>query len=276
MDRRKAIKTMGLGALFGSAGISGGAQTISAAQYNQNTNGIPPAKITKVKAIPTCPHGIELIVVKVETDQPGLYGVGCATFRQRAHAVVAAVDEYLDDFCRGKDVDNIEDMWQTAYVSSYWRNGPVLNNALSGLDQALRMARFSKTALLLAERFWPGPLTLVAPATSQVPSHLRNELEEIALRSPADPISQGILELAARPLVSTSANLGGGAHAHSVCDVPASVRAHCGLVLDGGEISAERLPSTVARAGPEGLEILREGALPSTDLKGRAPERFRD
>lgn len=146
---------------------------------------------------------------------------------------------------------------------------------VSGLDQALRMARFSKAALLLAERFWPGPLTLVAPAASQIPSHLRNELEEIALRSPADPISQGILELAARPLVSTSANLAGGAHAHSVCDVPASVRAHCGLVLDGGEIPAERLPSTVARAGPEGLEILREGALPSTDLKGRAPDQAR-
>jgi mannonate dehydratase len=94
-------------------------------------------KITKVKAIATSPHGIELIVVKVETDQPGLVGYGCATFRQRAHAVVAAIDEYLDDFCLGKRVSNIEDMWQTAYVSSYWRNGPVLNNAMSGLDQAL-------------------------------------------------------------------------------------------------------------------------------------------
>ncbi|MFW6289688.1 MAG: enolase C-terminal domain-like protein [Mariniphaga sp.] len=94
-------------------------------------------KITKVRSIVTAPNGIELIVVKVETDQPGLYGVGCATFRQRAHAVAVAVDKYLDDFCRGRNVNNIEDIWQTAYVSSYWRNGPVLNNALSGLDQAL-------------------------------------------------------------------------------------------------------------------------------------------
>ncbi len=101
------------------------------------SQGMKPVTITKVKAIPTCPHGIELVVVKVETSEPGLYGIGCATFRQRAHSVVVAVNEYLDDFCRGRDVDNIEDIWQTAYVSSYWRNGPVLNNALSGLDQAL-------------------------------------------------------------------------------------------------------------------------------------------
>jgi mannonate dehydratase len=94
-------------------------------------------KIKKVRAIATAPYGIELVIVKVETDQSGLYGVGCATFRQRAHAVVSAIDNYLDDFCRDKDVSNIEDIWQTAYVSSYWRNGPVLNNALSGLNQAL-------------------------------------------------------------------------------------------------------------------------------------------
>ena len=98
---------------------------------------LPDVKITKVKAIATAPNGIELVVVKVETSEPGLYGLGCATFRQRAHSVVVAVDKYLDDFCRGKSVHNIEDIWQTAYVSSYWRNGPVLNNALSGLDQAL-------------------------------------------------------------------------------------------------------------------------------------------
>ena len=50
---------------------------------------------------------------------------------------MTAVNEYLDGFARGRSVDDIEDMWQNAYTSSYWRNGPVLNNALSGLDMAL-------------------------------------------------------------------------------------------------------------------------------------------
>ena len=120
-----------------AAGLAAIIPDFKAAKASINVADMDPVKITRVKSIVTCPHGIELIMVKVETDQPGLVGYGCATFRQRAHAVVAAIDEYLDDFCKGKRVDQIEDIWQTTYVSSYWRNGPVLNNALSGLDQAL-------------------------------------------------------------------------------------------------------------------------------------------
>ncbi len=96
-----------------------------------------PVKIKSIKAIATAPQGSNLIVVKVETTEPGLYGLGCATFTQRAAAVVTAINSYLPDLVIGKDVDNIEDIWQSVYVSSYWRNGPVLNNALSGLDEAL-------------------------------------------------------------------------------------------------------------------------------------------
>ncbi len=102
-----------------------------------SSEGEPPLRITRVRAICTAPEGIRLVIVKVETSEPGLYGVGCATFTQRPLAVVTAIEEYLDPFLRGRDPDDIEDIYQSAYVSSYWRNGPVLNNALAGVDIAL-------------------------------------------------------------------------------------------------------------------------------------------
>lgn len=93
--------------------------------------------ITGVESFLTQPAGSRLIIVKVSTSEPGLYGLGCATFTQRHLAVKAALDHHIGPFVLGKDPRNIEDLWQSSMVNGYWRNGPVLNNAISGVDMAL-------------------------------------------------------------------------------------------------------------------------------------------
>ena len=93
--------------------------------------------IKDVQTILTQPEGSRLIIVKIITSQPGLYGLGCATFTQRFHAVHTAIEKHLKPFLIGRDVSRIEEIWQMGMVNGYWRNGPVLNNAISGADQAL-------------------------------------------------------------------------------------------------------------------------------------------
>lgn len=94
-------------------------------------------RIKKIKVFVTSPRVANLVVVRVETTESGLYGLGCATFTWRWKAVVAAIEGYLAPLLEGRCVDDIEDIWQYMKGSSYWRNGPVLNNALSGVDEAL-------------------------------------------------------------------------------------------------------------------------------------------
>ena len=93
--------------------------------------------ITGVRALALRPTTENLVLVRVETSEPGLVGWGCATFTQRYTAVVEVVRTYLEPLLVGRDPSRISELWRLMHVNGYWRNGPVANNAISGVDQAL-------------------------------------------------------------------------------------------------------------------------------------------
>ena len=141
MNRRDALTSIsmagGASLIPAAESLAGALAPGASATFEQAVRGTAPVKIRDIKTILTAPNRIRLVVVKVETTEPGLVGWGCATFTQRALVVQTAINEYLKPFLIGRNVDEIEDIWQSSYMSSYWRNGPVLFNAMSGVDIAL-------------------------------------------------------------------------------------------------------------------------------------------
>ncbi|WP_049571713.1 enolase C-terminal domain-like protein [Streptomyces sp. SBT349] len=93
--------------------------------------------VTAVRTFLCAPQGCPYVIVRVETDQPGLYGLGCASDPQRTTAIRAVIDDYLGPLLVGRDPADIEDLHRLLLNSGYWRGGSIGHNALAGVDVAL-------------------------------------------------------------------------------------------------------------------------------------------
>jgi len=92
-------------------------------------------KITSIETIPVFGGGRDWVFVRIHTDE-GLIGTGEGTLEGRARTIVAAVGE-LSDYLVGEDPFRIEHLWQVMYRHAFYRGGPVMNSAVSGVEQAL-------------------------------------------------------------------------------------------------------------------------------------------
>lgn len=133
------------------------------------------------------------------------------------------------------------------------------------LDQIPLIAQdFPPTALRLAQRFWPGALTLVVQRRADLPDVL-SPLPTVGVRMPDHPFARALLR-ACGPLAVTSANLSGGANPISAADVAAQLSGRIDLILDGGPCPGG-VPSSVVDCTRPDLPVLRQGALSEAELR---------
>lgn len=121
----------------------------------------------------------------------------------------------------------------------------------------------SPETLRLANRFWPGPLTLVLPRRPELPAAL-SPGPNIGVRVPDHPVALALLA-AAGPMGVTSANLSGQANTNTAEEVLAQLEGRIHLVLDGGRTPGG-VPSTVVEIHDGKHQLLREGPISEAEI----------
>jgi L-threonylcarbamoyladenylate synthase len=151
---------------------------------------------------------------------------------------------------------------------------PILVNSLEqalvlmrqGLLEGTTMEHPPRNFTKLAEAFWPGGLTLVVEASNRVPLKVTANTGKVALRWPKHPVVEQLIDEFGGPITGTSANISGFPACANTEQLMKQLGLRLPLVLDSGETGAG-LPSTIIGVQDENWEVLREGAIPVSDIK---------
>lgn len=117
---------------------------------------------------------------------------------------------------------------------------------------------------LLARRFWPGPLTIIVPASARVPLKVTGNTGRLAMRQSTASVAAALLERLDQPLIATSANISGQPTCTSGIDTFAIMDGRINLVLDAGVCPA--LGSTTVDITEPYWRVIREGAIPEREI----------
>lgn len=167
------------------------------------------------------------------------------------------------------DATNGEAVARIYEVKGRPRFNPLIAH-VSDMAMAEAIGEFDPLSRLLAEKFWPGPLTLVLPlkAGTQVHPLVRAGLDTIALRMPTGFMARLIARVG-RPLAAPSANSSGRISGTSAAAVDADLGARIALVVDGGPTPVG-VESTIVKAEGKSLRLLRPGGLAAEEIEAAA------
>lgn len=140
------------------------------------------------------------------------------------------------------------------------------------------LAMLDARARMLADAFWPGPLTMVLPRRADAPlsAAVSAGLPTVALRIPAHPVIRALLAAAGLPLAAPSANRSGAVSPTSAAHVAASLGVRADLILDGGTTQQGLESTIVALREGGGWQILRPGPVTEAELRAVLGEAARE
>jgi L-threonylcarbamoyladenylate synthase len=208
-------------------------------------------------------------LIEIDPDQPAPEAIERAAAHVRRGDVVAIPTEAL--YMLVADPLNLNAVGRVfaAKGREIHRSLPLL---IGGVYMAEELAKELSTRFhLLARHFWPGPLTVIVPASAKVPLKVTGNTGRLAMRQSRSRVAQALLDWLDQPLIATSANLSGQPTCRSGIEVFGTMDGRVDLVLDGGACNG--LGATTVDITEPYWKVIREGSVSEKEiadcLKGR-------
>jgi len=202
--------------------------------------------------------------LKVSADSPEASALRyAADYITRGHVVGIPTDTFCGLAADPFNLAAVEEIYRVKGRPET-RALPIL---VSSMEQAILLSRdVSPSFLVLAQKFWPGALTLLVEASHKIPLKVTAHTGRVAVRWPKSPVACKLIELLEAPITGTSANISGFPACSNADNLIKQLGERLPLVLDAGETGAS-LASTIVELDGDRWRILREGIVTDADIK---------
>jgi L-threonylcarbamoyladenylate synthase len=203
------------------------------------------------------------IIHKINPDNPGADMIQAAAAVIRKGGVIAFPTRCL--YGMGADAFNPDAVGRIFKIKQRNAQNPILILIDDPIRLKSLVTHISVAAKVIAERFWPGRVTLVFDAGAQVPEYLSAGTGKIGVRLAAHPVAAALAGAIQGPVTGTSANVSGCPGCHQIGDLRPEVAQQLDLILDAGPLEGGR-GSTVVDVTEEVPRILREGVVSEKEI----------
>lgn len=201
-------------------------------------------------------------LIEIDPDQPKPEAIERAASAVRRGKVVAIPTDAL--YTLVADPFNLRAVSQV-FVAKGRESHRSLPLLVADITVAEELAKdLSNRFFILARRFWPGPLTLIVPASEKVPLKVTGNTGRLALRQSRSTVANSLVTTLGQPLISTSANISGHPTCRSGIEVFGMMDGRVDLVLDGGACAGPG--ATTVDVTEPAWKLIRQGAIEEKEI----------